>query len=129
LKYTDLKTVPDMIAKIDSTPLALYVFTEDMEEAAYIRDNTSSGGMCINDAMGHMFVTSFAFGGFGTSGMGSYRGKASIDTFSHRKSVANVPTSDMFEGLLEWRYADGSKEVLAAKHQGFRANLEGKLEG
>jgi acyl-CoA reductase-like NAD-dependent aldehyde dehydrogenase len=118
-----------MIAEIEATPLALYVFTEDMDEAAYIRDHTSSGGMSINDAMGHMFVTSFAFGGFGTSGMGSYRGRASIDTFSHRKSVANVPTSEGFEGLLEWRYPDGGAAVLKAKHEGFRANLEGKLEG
>ena len=118
-----------MVAKIDPTPLGLYVFTEDMEEAAFIRSHTSSGGMCINDVMGQIFVPSFAFGGFGTSGMGSYRGKASIDTFSHRKSVATVPTSNEFEGLLEWRYADGGKEVLKAKLDGFRANLEGKLEG
>lgn len=128
LTFADIKAVPEMIAKVDATPLALYVFTEDSEEASYIRDYTSSGGMCINDVMGQMFVTSFAFGGFGTSGFGSYRGKASVDTFSHRKSVANVPTSDQFEGLLEWRYADGGNEVLKAKLDGFRANLEGKLE-
>lgn len=85
--------------------------------------------MYVNDAMGHMFVTSFAFGEFGTSGIGNYRGKASIDTFSHRKSVANVPTSAEFEGMLEWRYADGSPAILKAKHEGFKANLEGKLEG
>jgi hypothetical protein len=118
-----------MIAKVDPTPLSLYVFTEDMEEAAYVRSHTSSGGMCINDVMGHIFVTSFAFGGLGTSGMGNYRGKASIDTFSHRRSVATVPTSEQFEGLLEWRYADGGADVLKAKFDGFRANLEGKLEG
>ena len=129
LKFTDIKEVPDMIAKIDATPLALYIFTEDVSEAAYVRDHTSSGGMCVNDAMGQMFVTSFAFGGFGTSGMGAYRGKASIDTFSHRKSVATVPTSDGFEGLLEWRYPDDGPSALKAKFEGFRANLEVKLEG
>lgn len=128
IRFKDIKDVPDLIAKVDSTPLSLYMFTEDTEEAAYIRNHTSSGGMCVNDVMGHIFVPSFAFGGLGTSGMGNYRGRASIDTFSHRKSVATVPTSDQFESLLEWRYADGGAEVLKAKLDGFRANLEEKLE-
>jgi hypothetical protein len=62
------------------------------------------GGMCTNDVIGHVAVTSLAFGGFGASGMGSYRGRPGIDTFSHRRSTAVVPTAEEFEGLLvcEW---------------------------
>jgi hypothetical protein len=36
-----------------------------------------------------------------------------------------VPTTKDFEGLLEWRYADGD---LDEKYKIFKANLEGKLE-
>jgi acyl-CoA reductase-like NAD-dependent aldehyde dehydrogenase len=120
-----LASVPETVAQIDRTPLGLYVFTEDMAEAEYIRSRTWSGGMCTNDVMGHVAVTSLAFGGFGSSGMGSYRGKAGVDTFSHRRSTVIVPTTKDFEGLLEWRYADGD---LDEKYKIFKTNLEGKLE-
>jgi acyl-CoA reductase-like NAD-dependent aldehyde dehydrogenase len=120
-----LASVPETVAKIDSTPLGLYVFTEDLAEAEYLRARTWSGGMCTNDVMGHVAVTSLAFGGFGSSGMGSYRGRAGVDTFSHRRSTAIVPTTKEFEGLLKWRYADGD---LDEKYKIFKTNLEGKLE-
>lgn len=53
------------------------------------------------------------FGGFGSSGFGAYRGKASIDTFSHKQSIVTVPTVPEFENMLEWRYpyADQEKTV------------------
>ena len=120
-----LASVPDTVAQIDRTPLGLYVFTEDHGEAEYIRSRTWSGGMCTNDVMGHVAVTSLAFGGFGSSGMGSYRGRAGIDTFSHRRSTAIVPTTKEFESLLEWRYANGD---LEEKYKVFKTNMEGKLE-
>jgi acyl-CoA reductase-like NAD-dependent aldehyde dehydrogenase len=93
--------VPDAIAQIDCTLLGLYVSSEDMAEAEYIRTRTWSGEMCPNDVMGHVAVTGLAFGGFGTSGMGSYRGRAGVNTFSHRKLVATMPTTEEFEELLE----------------------------
>jgi acyl-CoA reductase-like NAD-dependent aldehyde dehydrogenase len=120
-----LASVPDTVAQIDRTPLGLYIFTEGVAEAGYIRARTWSGGMCTNDGMGHTAVTSLAFGGFGSSGMGSYRGRAGVDTFSHRRSTAIVPKTKGFEGLLEWRYADGD---LDAKYEIFKTNMEGKLE-
>jgi len=124
IPYDTLAEVPKIIAQVDPTPLGLYFFSEDPKEADFIRASTSSGGMAINEVMGQVAVTSLAFGGFGTSGFGSYRGKAGIDTFSHRKSVATVPTTAEFEGLLEWRYPDGDRE---AKFQILKQNLEGKL--
>jgi aldehyde dehydrogenase (NAD+) len=36
-------------------------------------------------------VPGLPFGGIGPSGMGAYHGKASFDTFSHRKSVLRKP--------------------------------------
>jgi hypothetical protein len=97
-----------------------------MAEAEYMRSRAWSGGMCTNDVMGHVAVTSLAFGGFGSSGMGSYRGRAGVDTFSYRRSTAIVPTIKDFEGLLEWRYAD---EGLDEKYKIFKANLEGTEKG
>lgn len=42
------------------------------------------------------------FGGVGSSGQGAYRGKASFDVFTHRRSVTNTPA--WIEGMLDIRY-------------------------
>ena len=49
--------------------------------------NISYGGGCINDTIVHLANPNIPFGGVGASGMGSYHGKESFRTFSHRKSV------------------------------------------
>ncbi len=73
-------------------PLALYVFTKDKQVSAKVVERTSSGGVCINDAISHMLPPDLPFGGVGASGMGAYHGKGSFDTFSHQKSVLDKPT-------------------------------------
>lgn len=83
------------VTQIDRIPLDLYVFSEDMAEVEHIRARTWSGGMCTNEVMGHVAVTSLAFGGFGTSEVGSYRGRRGVDTFSHRRPTAIVPTMEI----------------------------------
>jgi acyl-CoA reductase-like NAD-dependent aldehyde dehydrogenase len=110
LTYKTLAEVPDTIESIDGTPLALYLMTEDPEEMSWIRENTFSGGVAFNDIMAQAAVTGMPFGGVGQSGLGSFHGRASIDAFSHRKSVVTVPTADEFEAMMERRYADGDLE-------------------
>ena len=68
-------------------PLALYLFSNDKQKQQQVLRETSSGGVCLNDTIMHLGVSELPFGGVGESGMGSYHGKASFDTFSHRKSV------------------------------------------
>ncbi len=50
-------------------------------------DETSSGGVCINDVVMHLVVPDLPFGGVGPSGMGAYHGYATYLTFSHAKGV------------------------------------------
>ncbi len=47
----------------------------------------SSGGVCVNDTIMHLVPENLPFGGVGNSGMGSYHGKKSFETFSHQRSV------------------------------------------
>ncbi|KAK9718735.1 hypothetical protein K7432_005280 [Basidiobolus ranarum] len=68
-------------------PLTMYVFTPDKKKAQTILDNTQSGGVCVNDTLVQMAVSTLPFGGVGGSGMGSYHGKKSFDTFTHRRSA------------------------------------------
>ncbi len=68
-------------------PLALYLFTTDKKAEQYILKNVPFGGGCINDTIIHLATPYMGFGGVGESGMGSYHGKYSFETFSHMKSI------------------------------------------
>lgn len=50
----------------------------------------------------HASINNVPFGGVGGSGTGSYRGKASFDTFTHFRSIAETPA--WAEGGLRIRY-------------------------
>ena len=86
IEYSNLD---DVIKLINSKPkpLALYLFTKsNAVERTCIR-NVSYGGGCVNDILLHLASSTMPFGGVGESGMGSYHGAKSIDTFSHSKSI------------------------------------------
>lgn len=86
LTFEKLSDVIEPIAKRPK-PLALYLFTSSKQNEAFILNNLSFGGGCINDTVVHLSVSSLPFGGVGESGMGNYHGKAGFDTFSHTKSI------------------------------------------
>ena len=68
-------------------PLALYLFTRDRRAEERILRMVPSGGVCVNDTVVHLANPNVPFGGVGASGMGSYHGRASFETFSHTKSI------------------------------------------
>ncbi|MGW2744039.1 aldehyde dehydrogenase family protein [Streptomyces sp. NPDC001450] len=89
-------TVPGLDAAIDfinerDKPLALYVFSASEETRGRIAAETSSGGLGHGLPLAHLTVSDLPFGGVGESGMGSYHGRYSIETFSHRKAVLAKP--------------------------------------
>ena len=91
LKVKNVDEAIDFVNGRDK-PLALYVFTNDKDRARRVIDRTSSGGACINDCVSHLAAPELPFGGVGPSGMGAYHGKATFDTFSHKKSVLDKAT-------------------------------------
>ena len=72
-------------------PLALYAFTDSDTTRGRLAAETSSGGLGFGLPLAHLTVSDLPFGGVGESGMGSYHGRYSIETFSHRKSVLEKP--------------------------------------
>ncbi|MBU8693387.1 aldehyde dehydrogenase [Bacillus altitudinis] len=86
ITFDSLQEAADMI-KARPKPLALYLFTTNKETEAYILDNLSFGGGCINDTLMHVATPYLPFGGVGESGIGRYHGKESFFTFTHEKSV------------------------------------------
>ncbi|MEN2401224.1 NAD(P)-dependent benzaldehyde dehydrogenase MdlD [Flavobacterium sp. MC2016-06] len=89
LTYTDINIVLDEINSRPK-PLALYVFSEDQKFADNIIANTTSGDAEINSTLIHVGSHFLPFGGVGTSGMGKYHGKFSLENFSHQRSVLQV---------------------------------------
>lgn len=73
-------------------PLALYLFTSDKKTEKRFLKKVPFGGGCVNDTIIHLATPYMGFGGVGNSGMGSYHGKKSFETFSHEKSIVKKYT-------------------------------------
>lgn len=86
---------------VHRTPLSLYSFGSKAENQRVLNEMTS-GGATLNDAFFHASVNTVPFGGVGDSGLGSYRGKASFDCFTHFRTVSETP--NWMDGLLRVRY-------------------------
>ncbi len=69
------------------TPLAAYVFTQNNDFSKWFIDTFPYGGGVINDCIVQFVNDRLPFGGKGNSGMGSYHGRKTFDTFSHYKAV------------------------------------------
>ncbi len=92
-------------------PLALYVFSESNGFVNQVLENTSSGGVTVNDTIMHIANPHLPFGGVGESGIGAYHHQASFDTFSHLKSVLKKG----FRVELPYRYAPFAKNSATLK--------------
>ncbi|WP_420842435.1 aldehyde dehydrogenase family protein [Glycomyces paridis] len=88
-----VETLDEAIAHVNAgeKPLALYAFTDSETTRRKLLTRTASGAVGFNVPMAHIDVPGLPFGGVGHSGLGAYHGKASIETFSHAKSVLDKP--------------------------------------
>ena len=91
LEFQEIEEVFSIIEE-NPTPLALYLFTRDKNVEREIVGEISFGGGCINDTVMQVSSHTMPFGGVGESGMGSYHGKRSFDTFTHEKSILKKST-------------------------------------
>lgn len=109
LPFDDLDQAIRIANKVHNTPLGIYPFGSTAETNK-ILDQTRSGGASVNDGFFHASIPTLAFGGVGDSGTGAYRGKASFDCFTHRRSVTTTPA--WIEGMLSIRYPPYTDDKL-----------------
>jgi len=90
-------------------PLALYIFSKNPKHQKKLLQEIPSGGVCVNNAVAHFVNTSLPFGGRRASGMGSYHGRYSFETFSHQRAILRSSTwFDLrlryppYKGKLQW---------------------------
>jgi len=86
LAYNDIAQAISRVKELPK-PLALYYFSNSRQKGEQIIREASFGGGCINDTLLHFANPHLPFGGTGSSGIGSYHGKKSFETFSHQKSI------------------------------------------
>ena len=70
-------------------------------------DATQSGAACVNATMLHAAVPGLPFGGVGASGTGAYHGRATFETFTHRRAVlrrrSRPDPSVAYPPYTEWK--------------------------
>ncbi len=109
LKYKENNEVYTFINSREK-PLAAYIFSNTYLTVKYFLNNITAGNICVNDIMLNFGNKNLPFGGVGQSGMGSYHGKYSFDTFSNHKSVVRKFTPD-----FPLRYPPYKKQHLLLK--------------
>ncbi|CAL8348048.1 unnamed protein product [Lota lota] len=104
LPILSVEDVDEAIAFVNrrDKPLCVYVYSSDGQVISRLMNETSSGAFCANDSVVQSMMVALPFGGVGASGMGSYHGRSSFDTFSHRKSCLLRGTQ--FECVTYLRY-------------------------
>lgn len=101
LPVSDLDEAIKIANEVQDTPLGIYPFG-NRQETEKVLSQTRSGGASINDGFFHASIPTMPFGGVGSSGQGAYRGRASFDVFTHRRSITTTPA--WIEGMLDIRY-------------------------
>lgn len=101
LPVDNLDQAINIANEVHETPLGVYAFGSK-DETEKVLAGTRSGGASINDGFFHGTIPTLAFGGVGDSGTGAYRGQASFDCFTHRRSITTTPY--WMEKLLAIRY-------------------------
>ena len=91
ITYNDLPILLRQIRRI-AKPLSAYMFSENERAVQFFLDELPFGGGCINDTVSHVGSAYLPFGGVGPSGVNSYHGKYSFETFTHAKSVLKKST-------------------------------------
>ena len=129
LPVDDLDQAIRLANEIHSTPLGAYPFGNKAETDKILM-SIRSGGASVNDSYFHGSIPTLSFGGVGDSGSGAYRGKASFDCFTHRRSITTTP--GWIESLISIRYPPyAGKLEKMLKMQELKANFDrdGKAKG
>ena len=97
-KYSDIDETIEYVNSKDK-PLGLYYFGSNKTEEEKVLSKTTSGGVTVNNVIGHLQQTDLPFGGVGPSGIGRYNGVEGFLNFSNAKAVYKE-VSPRFEKLF-----------------------------
>ncbi len=93
-------------------PLALYIFTRRKAFREYILNNTSAGGVCINECILQFTHPNLPFGGVNNSGIGKSHGYFGFQAFSNEKPVLRQKSGWSGPYLLHPPYTNRMKKIV-----------------
>jgi len=111
--YTDTKAAVAYINK-HPRPLGLYYFGTDSSERDYVLNNTTSGGVTVNDVFFHVAQEDLPFGGIGLSGMGAYHGSDGFYEFSHKKAVYTQTGTELI-AIVRPPYGEKFRKLVSSR--------------
>jgi aldehyde dehydrogenase (NAD+) len=108
------KDIDEAIELVNSRPkpLALYLFTRKNVVKKKVLQQTSAGGVCVNDSGIHFLHNKLPFGGVGNSGMGKSHGHYGFMTFSNEKPVLQQKQGFTSVKLLYPPYTAATKRIM-----------------
>ena len=111
--YSETK---DAVAYINNNPrpLGLYYFGDDATERDMVLNNTTSGGVTVNDVIFHVAQEDLPFGGVGPSGMGAYHGRDGFMEFSHKKAIY-TQTGNEILAMMRPPYGEKFRKQVAGR--------------
>ena len=118
LPVLEYENIDDALSTINAKdrPLGLYYFGTDKKEESEIINKTSSGGVTVNNVIGHIQQTDLPFGGVGPSGMGRYQGYDGFKNFSNHRAVykdVGFKFDKLFDGIRP-PYKGNIEKILKA---------------
>ena len=98
-KYDAVKLI-----RSQGEPLVCYVYSKNKSFIEYFHTHVQCGAVIGNDCIMQLLMTNVPFGGVGQSGMGSYSGKYSFNTFTHMKPIVIANHGNEWINELFQRY-------------------------
>ncbi|HZY79167.1 MAG TPA: aldehyde dehydrogenase family protein [Cyclobacteriaceae bacterium] len=94
-------------------PLALYVFSYDKAFRERVLNETSAGGVCVNDCVLQFIHPNLPFGGVNNSGIGKAHGHAGFLAFTNEKPVVRQKSGYSNAYLFYPPYTPLKRKILA----------------
>jgi aldehyde dehydrogenase (NAD+) len=92
LNVVTYKNTDEVITALQQQPkpLAMYLFSQDQIFIDSMIQNTSSGGVTVNDCTAHYQERNLPFGGVNASGIGRYHSVHGFKELSHERAVLHT---------------------------------------
>lgn len=115
LPIVGLDVTKDAVSFVNSKPkpLSLYIFSYDRSFREKVLQETSAGGVCINDCVLQFIHPNLPFGGVNNSGIGKGHGHAGFLAFSNEKPVVRQKSGYSNAYLFYPPYTSFKQRVLA----------------
>ncbi|NOT75153.1 MAG: aldehyde dehydrogenase family protein [Cyclobacteriaceae bacterium] len=114
LPVITFKSRDEVVQQVNSRPkpLALYIFSQKNDFREFVLQNTSAGGVCINECILQFTHPNLPFGGVNNSGIGKSHGYFGFMAFSNEKPILRQKSGWSAPYLLHPPYTQKMKKIV-----------------